>query len=89
MQISYGIVEGFSPKIAQKITEKCMALRAFQSLEYDPCAGVGTITTEWLIPSNEFERVSEIIFACKADEKVSVRRYEEKYKIVLIQPFII
>ena len=81
--------EAYAVGIAKRIAKICTDLRAFQSMEYDPGASMGVITTEWLIPSYEFTRVSEIVLACKADEKLNVRRYEDKYKVVLIQRFTI
>jgi hypothetical protein len=71
--------------LSSKIAKICANLRPFQALEYDPAAGMILIITEWLIPSGEVEQISEIIARRKADEKITVRRYDENFKVALIK----
>ena len=71
--------------LSGKIAKICANLRPFQALEYDPAAGMILIITEWLIPSGEVGQISEIIARRKADEKITVRRYDENYKVALIK----
>ncbi len=71
--------------LSSKIAKICANLRPFQALEYDPTARIIVITTEWLIPSGEVDQISEIITRRKADEKITVRRYDENFKISLIK----
>ncbi len=71
--------------LSEKIAKICANLRPFQALEYDPAAGIIVLITEWLIPSSDVERISDIIAHRKEDEKITVRRYDENYKVALIK----
>lgn len=73
------------PNLSSKIARICANLRPFQALEYDPAAGMILIITEWLIPSGEVDKISEIIARRKDDEKITVRRYDENFKVALIK----
>jgi hypothetical protein len=68
---------------ASKIAEVCINLKPFQSLEFDPIAGVVTIVTELLVPSHDTGQVAEIVARRRADEKILVSRYADTYKIAL------
>ncbi len=71
--------------LSEKIAKICANLRPFQALEYDPAAGIIVLITEWLIPSGDVERISDIIAHRKEDEKITVRRFDENYKVALIK----
>jgi len=71
--------------LSEKIAKICANLRPFQALEYDPTAGIIVLITEWLIPSGDVERISDIIAHRKEDEKITVRRFDENYKVALIK----
>lgn len=71
--------------LSEKIAKICINLRPFQALEYDPALGTLVLITEWLIPSSDVERVADIIAHRKEDEKITVRRYDENYKVALIK----
>ena len=77
--------EEYKTDLSNKIAKICVSLRPFQALEYDPSAGMILLITEWLIPSSEVERISDIIARRKEDEKITVKRYDENYKIALIK----
>jgi hypothetical protein len=69
--------------LPRKIAEVAVRLKPFQSLEYDPETGLVSIVTELLIPGDEADKIAEILARCEQDEKVTVKRYAESYKVVL------
>ena len=71
--------------LSSKLAKICVNLRPFQALEYDPALGMILLITEWLIPSSEVERIAEIIARRKEDEKITVKRYDESFKVALIK----
>ena len=81
--------EEYKTDLSNKIAKICANLRPFQALEYDPSAGTILLITEWLIPSSEVDRVSDIIARRKEDEKITVRRYDENYQIALIKRLVV
>lgn len=74
-------VEQVSKKIAKAATE----LKPFQSLEYDPAVGIVSIITELLIANDATDQLTKLLAARRADEKVTVTRYAENYRVVLIR----
>jgi hypothetical protein len=62
-----------------------MHLRPFQSLEYDPATNVISIITESLVPSRAIEQMNEVLAGRRSDEKLSVRRFADTYKIAFVR----
>ena len=71
--------------LSRKIAEVVIKLKPFQSLEYDPETGFVAIVTELLVPGEEADQIAEILARCDEDEKVTVKRYADSYKITLIR----
>lgn len=69
--------------LARKIAEVVIKLKPFQSLEYDPETGLVSIVTELLVPGDEVDKIAEILARCDEDEKVTVKRYADSYKVIL------
>jgi len=66
-----------------KIAAACAGLEPFQSFEYDPESGIATIITEVLVSSVEPERITEILARRRVDEKITVTRQADTYKVAL------
>jgi len=71
--------------LSKKIAKICLNLRPYQSLEYDPEDGMLVIITEWLVPGTAADQIWEIFARRKDDEKITVRRYDENYKVTLVK----
>jgi hypothetical protein len=71
--------------LSRKIVEVVAKLKPFQSLEYDPESGVVSIITELLVPGEDVGQISEILSRRREDEKISVKRYADNFKISLIR----
>jgi hypothetical protein len=71
--------------LSRKIAEVVVKLKPFQSLEYDPATGVVLIITELLVPGEDVDQITEILARRREDEKVSVKRFADTYKVVLIR----
>ncbi|RIK35336.1 MAG: hypothetical protein DCC55_30590 [Chloroflexi bacterium] len=69
--------------LPRKIAEVVIKLKPFQSLEYDPETGLVSIVTELLVPGDEVDKIAEILARCDEDEKVTVKRYADSYKVIL------
>jgi hypothetical protein len=69
--------------LSRKIAQVCASLKPFQSLEYDPATGLVLIITELLVPGHDLNQLAEILTHRRADEKISVKRFADNYKIVL------
>lgn len=69
--------------LPRKIAEIAVRLKPFQSLEYDPETGQVSIVTELLVPGDEVDQIAEILARCEEDERVTVKRYADSYKVVL------
>lgn len=69
--------------VTSKIAEVCTNLRPFQAVEYDPSTGHLSVTTEWLIPTTQVQQLVEILGRRKEDEKVSVRRFDQNFKVAM------
>ena len=76
-------------ELSLKIIKICGLLRASQSLVYDPAVGQIVIRTDWVFPTSEFARVTEIILGCHAEEALIVRRTAAQYKVSLIKRFAV
>lgn len=74
-----------SPTISEKIAQICIGLKPFQALEYDPATNTISIITECLVPSKAVDQISRIVTSRRDDEKVTVRRYADKFKITFIR----
>lgn len=70
---------------SKKIAEVAAKLKPFQSLEYDPETGYVSIVSELLVPSEDADQITEILSRCDEDEKVTVKRYADSYKVTLIR----
>jgi hypothetical protein len=71
--------------LSRKIAEVVTKLKPFQSLEYDPDTGFVAIVTELLVPGEEVDQIAEILAHCEEEERVTVKRYADSYKITLIR----
>ncbi|MEZ4864488.1 MAG: hypothetical protein R3C14_24450 [Caldilineaceae bacterium] len=71
--------------LSEKIAQICLGLKPFQSLEYDPVTNTISIITECLVPSKAVDQISRIVTSRREDEKVSVRRYADKFKITFVR----
>jgi hypothetical protein len=71
--------------LSRKIAEVVVKLKPFQSLEYDPMTGVVLIITELLVPGEDIDQITEILARRREDEKVSVKRFADNYKVVLVR----
>jgi hypothetical protein len=71
--------------LSRKIAEVVAKLKPFQSLEYDPESGVVSIVTELLVPGEDVSQISDILLRRREDEKISVKRYADNFKISLIR----
>ena len=71
--------------VASRLSQVCSNLRPFQAVEYDPSEGHIHIVTEWLIPTNQQNQLCEIIAGRKADEKISVRRFDHSFKLAIVK----
>ena len=74
-----------SSKLSEVLAQVCIGLHPFQSLEYDPTNMVLSIITESLVPSRAVEQIAEILARRRADEKLSVRRFNDSFKIALVR----
>jgi pyruvate-formate lyase-activating enzyme len=81
MSVTNESVAGVARKIADVVTK----LKPFQSLEYDPETGFVSIITELLVPGEDADEIAEILARCDEDEKVTVKRYADSYKVTLIR----
>lgn len=75
----------YSERARQKITTIYKNLRPFQALEFDPQTNIIILITEWLIPFDNVGWLYDILAHRKDDEKVTIRRYDENYKVALIK----
>lgn len=71
--------------LMKKLTQVCTNLRPFQSFEYDPNGGTISLITEWLIPSDSVTQLRELIAGRKADEKISIRRFDHSFKLAIVK----
>lgn len=71
--------------VTKRITQVCVNLQPFQAVEYDPMTGIISIVTEWLIPQNEQNQLAEILAHRKEGDKLSVRRFDQNYKVSLVK----
>lgn len=71
--------------LSKKLADVVVKLKPFQSLEYDPETGFAAIVTELLISGEDIDQISEILANCAEEEKVTVKRYADNYKITLIR----
>ncbi|MFN8440373.1 MAG: hypothetical protein U0175_06390 [Caldilineaceae bacterium] len=71
--------------VTNRITQVCVNLQPFQSVEYDPMTGIISIITEWLIPQNETHQLTEILAHRREGDKLSVRRFDQNYKVALVK----
>lgn len=74
-----------SINVVSKLTQVCRNLRPFQTFEYDPNQGHIQIVTEWSIPTNQQNQLCDIIAGRKADEKISVRRFDHSFKLAIVK----
>jgi hypothetical protein len=74
-----------SPTLSEKIAQICVGLKPFQALEYDPVTNTISIITECLVPSKAVDQISRIVTSRRDDEKVTVRRYADKFKITFVR----
>ena len=74
-----------SPTLSEKIAQTCVGLKPFQALEYDPVTNTISIITECLVPSKAVDQISRIVTSRRDDEKVTVRRYADKFKITFVR----
>lgn len=74
-----------SNSLSEKIAQICLGLKPFQALEYDPVTNTVSIITECLVPSKAVDQISHIVTSRRDDEKVTVRRYADKFKITFIR----
>lgn len=70
---------------SKKIAEVVAKLKPFQSLEYDPESGFVLIVSELLVPAEDADQITDILARCEEDEKVTVKRYADSYKVTLIR----
>jgi hypothetical protein len=71
--------------LAVKIAEVVAKLKPFQSLEYDPDTGSVAIVTELLVPGEDVGQISDILSRCDDEERVTVKRYADSYKVTLVR----
>ncbi len=71
--------------LSKKIAKICVNLRPYQALEYDPAVGMLLLITEWLIPSADVDKIGEILARRTDDEKITVRRFDDNYKVALVK----
>lgn len=71
--------------LMKKLTHVCTNLRPFQSFEYDPEGGQISLVTEWLIPSDGVNQLRDLIAGRKADEKISIRRFDRSFKLAIVK----
>jgi hypothetical protein len=64
------------------LAEVCKNLKPFQSFEFDPQRGLVAIITELVVASSDEQQIIDILTQHGANEKVSVRRFADSYKIV-------
>lgn len=69
--------------VTSKIAEYCTNLRPFQAVEYDPTTGNLSVITEWLVPTTQMQQLVEILGRRKDDEKISVRRFDQNFKVAM------
>lgn len=69
--------------LSRKIAQVCANLKPFQAVEYDPATGMVLIISEFLVPGHDAGQVTELLTHRRADEKVSVKRFADNYKIIL------
>lgn len=79
----------YSEEIYKRLVYICRNLAPFQALEFDPQTNSIILITEWLIPYHNAERIYDIIARRKKDEKITIRRFEENYKVALVKRMII
>jgi hypothetical protein len=72
-----------APVLSGKIAQACANLKPFQTIEYDPATNTVLIVTELLVPSPDVNQLVEILAHRRADEKVTIKRFAEHYKIAL------
>ncbi|MCB9157976.1 MAG: hypothetical protein H6645_12785 [Caldilineaceae bacterium] len=69
--------------LADPLAQICAQLRPFQTLEYDPKTRVVSIVTEWLVPGSDTAQMTQLLARRGDDEKLTVRRFADNYKISL------
>jgi hypothetical protein len=72
-------------QLSSKIAQVCASLRPFEAMEYDPHSGLIALITEWLIPSKEIGRIGEILSQRRGDEKITVKRFDNNYKVAMVR----
>jgi len=75
--------------LSKKITKICVQLRPYQALEYDPAVEMLLLTTEWLISSSDADKLGEIVARRTDDEKITVRRFDDNYKVALVKRLVV
>ena len=76
-------ISSLSPSVTSKIAEYCTNLRPFQAVEYDPTTGNLSVITELLIPTTQPQQLVEILGRRKENEKISVRRFDQNFKVAM------
>lgn len=83
--VANNMANNASPTLSEKIAQICVGLKPFQALEYDPVTNTISIITECLVPSKAVDQISRIVTSRRDDEKITVRRYADKFKITFVR----
>jgi hypothetical protein len=78
-------LQNANQSLLQKIAKTITELKPFQSLDYDPEPGLVSIITELLVPSDDLDQLVEIVSHCRANERLSVKRYADCYRVILVR----
>ncbi|MEZ4706955.1 MAG: hypothetical protein R3A44_07115 [Caldilineaceae bacterium] len=71
--------------LSDTLAQICAQLRPFQTLEYEPKTGIVSIVTEWLVPGGDTAQMMQLLARRRDDEKLTVRRFADNYKISLVR----